>query len=205
MELERRILSAASRLFARVGYHKVSTRAIAREAGVAEKTLYRRFGTKSALYNRVKSRLVFPLGVFTSTEMALQHPDFETAVRSFAHEYLRAMPASRVRTFVRVRLEADSKETAAVIGPTRKRMIELVAARVEKAQRAGEARAFDAVHAARALLRGLFGHAVLEGLETDAAEQISTELADSLVDIWLAAFIVPKLRRARQRALSRVP
>ena len=46
-----RICAAAERLFLRDGYARTSIRAVAREAGVAEATVYLSFETKSALLN----------------------------------------------------------------------------------------------------------------------------------------------------------
>jgi AcrR family transcriptional regulator len=46
-----RICAAAERLFLRDGYARTSIRAVAREAGVAEATVYLAFSTKSALLN----------------------------------------------------------------------------------------------------------------------------------------------------------
>ncbi len=49
-ELERRILNAATGLFARFGYRGTKTRQIACEAQVNEVTIYRRYGSKHGLY-----------------------------------------------------------------------------------------------------------------------------------------------------------
>ena len=46
-----RICAAAERLFLRDGYARTSIRAVAREAGVAQATVYLTFSTKSALLN----------------------------------------------------------------------------------------------------------------------------------------------------------
>jgi TetR/AcrR family transcriptional regulator, fatty acid metabolism regulator protein len=49
----RAILSTASRLFAQKGYSNATTSEIAREAGVAEGTLYHHFGSKDAIFLRL--------------------------------------------------------------------------------------------------------------------------------------------------------
>ncbi len=49
-ERTERIVAAASRLFARQGYHGTSTREIARSAGVSENTLFRHFDNKEELF-----------------------------------------------------------------------------------------------------------------------------------------------------------
>lgn len=52
-----RILDAAARLFARRGYSGTSTRAIAREAGVNEVTVFRRFDSKAGVLRELGRRI----------------------------------------------------------------------------------------------------------------------------------------------------
>lgn len=62
------ILSAARDLFAEKGFHNISTRLIARKAGVNEVTLFRHFGTKTALYEAVFDHFGSTSGVYASFE-----------------------------------------------------------------------------------------------------------------------------------------
>lgn len=50
---EQRIIEAATRLFLRDGYSSTSLASVAAEAGVSERTLYVRFSSKVALFQRV--------------------------------------------------------------------------------------------------------------------------------------------------------
>lgn len=50
---EAKILAAADRLFRADGYHRTTLVAVAEAAGVSERIVYVRFGTKAALLNRV--------------------------------------------------------------------------------------------------------------------------------------------------------
>lgn len=52
-DTEGRLIAAATRLFARDGYAATSLARVAAEAGVAERTVYVRFGTKAELLKRV--------------------------------------------------------------------------------------------------------------------------------------------------------
>jgi len=55
-EFSTRILDAASALFARLGIQRVTMEAVAKAAGVARVTIYRRFATKDVLVERVVRR-----------------------------------------------------------------------------------------------------------------------------------------------------
>lgn len=52
-ETQRRILAAALELFAERGYAATSTAAIAKKAGVAEKTIFANFATKDRLFEQI--------------------------------------------------------------------------------------------------------------------------------------------------------
>ena len=62
------ILHAARDLFAEKGFGNISTRLIARRAGVNEVTLFRHFGTKTALYEAVFDYFGSTSGVYASFE-----------------------------------------------------------------------------------------------------------------------------------------
>ncbi len=51
------MLQAATRVFARLGYRRASTAEIAREAGVSEAMIYKRFDSKKDLFDRVLRRV----------------------------------------------------------------------------------------------------------------------------------------------------
>ncbi|MCK6554524.1 TetR/AcrR family transcriptional regulator [Candidatus Binatia bacterium] len=56
-EREKQILQAATRVFARLGYRRAGTAAIASEAGISEAMIYKRFASKKDLFERVLRRL----------------------------------------------------------------------------------------------------------------------------------------------------
>lgn len=62
------ILHAARDLFAEKGFGNISTRLIAQRAGVNEVTLFRHFGTKTALYEAVFDYFGSTSGVYASFE-----------------------------------------------------------------------------------------------------------------------------------------
>jgi AcrR family transcriptional regulator len=62
------ILHAARDLFAEKGFRNISTRLIAKKAGVNEVTLFRHFGTKTALYEAIFEHFGTTSGVYASFE-----------------------------------------------------------------------------------------------------------------------------------------
>lgn len=59
MDTKEKILDAAMRLFSQKGYLGATTREIAKEAGIAEVTIFRQFASKENLYKEVMRRCSF--------------------------------------------------------------------------------------------------------------------------------------------------
>jgi AcrR family transcriptional regulator len=85
------ILDAALKLFERQGYSATSVGAIAEEAGVALKTVYAVFGTKSGVLGALRSRLVrgsdepVPVAQREWFRAVLEEPDPRQRLALFAH------------------------------------------------------------------------------------------------------------------------
>lgn len=67
-DTSKNILHAARDLFAEKGFSNITTRQIARRAGVNEVTLFRHFGTKAALYEAIFEHFGSTSGVYASFE-----------------------------------------------------------------------------------------------------------------------------------------
>jgi AcrR family transcriptional regulator len=85
----RQILDAARRLFSRNGFHGVTVRAIAEEAGLNSAAhLYFYFPSKADLYRETVAEMTAPVQEMSLSESALDHPP-ERALSSIARAYLR--------------------------------------------------------------------------------------------------------------------
>lgn len=85
----RQILDAARHLFSRRGYHGVSVREIAAEAGVKSPAhLYFYFSNKAELYRETLAEMTAPVQEMNVADAALDRPP-ERALASIARAYLR--------------------------------------------------------------------------------------------------------------------
>jgi len=85
----REILDAARRLFSLRGYHGVTVRAIAEEAGLNSAAhLYFYFPSKADLYRETVKEMTAPVQEMSVSESALDRPP-ERALASIARAYLR--------------------------------------------------------------------------------------------------------------------
>jgi AcrR family transcriptional regulator len=89
-QTEDRILAAATELFERDGYAATTLTAIAERAGVGDRTVYVRFGTKVALFNRVVVMAIAggpgaPGSTAGDQQPGLTEPTVEERIAAYAH------------------------------------------------------------------------------------------------------------------------
>jgi len=90
-ERRTQIIGVAIDLFASKGFKGTTTREIACAAGISEAIIFRHFATKEDLYDAIIAHtLEKRFRVWEQEEDLLQPPpDLETALRTFAHAYIR--------------------------------------------------------------------------------------------------------------------
>jgi AcrR family transcriptional regulator len=166
------ILAAAVRVFANTPYRAAGTALIAREAGIAEPTLYRHFDSKRELYLAALERS--GAAICDAWEgIVARAPDPATALHEIGHWYLNNILTDPDLLRLRYRAvgEAEDEEIRAALRGGYERAIAIVAGVVGRGQAQGQfARAVDPQGAA-SLFVGLgqvLDLAVLTGLPVPA-------------------------------------
>ena len=131
-----RLIDAAGRIFARDGLEAATTRAIAREAGLNEVTLFRHFGTKAGVLAAVVQRTC---GVGEPPARMPDTGNLQADLHGFARQYETALRANfpLIRTFVGEVERHHSYAQRVLHGIFLPLRADLVA-RLQKAQAAGE-------------------------------------------------------------------
>jgi AcrR family transcriptional regulator len=135
------LISAAARVFARDGLDGATTRAISREAGVNEVTLFRNFGTKEHLIEAVVGSAFGRAKVPAGTEKAARGANLRADMALFARRYEELLEANLplVRTMIgEIHRHAVCEHQAlkGIFSPMRTALVE----RLRQARRSGEAR-----------------------------------------------------------------
>ncbi|MBI4953083.1 MAG: TetR/AcrR family transcriptional regulator [Myxococcales bacterium] len=188
-ETERRILAAALDLFAERGYAATTTAAIAKRAGVAEKTLFARFGTKDRLYGRILDPAALELALPEAIDgvretFALPWGSAPALLDAFLHNrlaFVRKHPAKL--KLIAQALLLHPERTELFVGAFR----ELLEPRVEQAltalERAGEIRPLPHRSLARIVLTVSVGYMLARFvLRPDADWDDEAEIA-TLIDV----------------------
>jgi AcrR family transcriptional regulator len=134
------LLSAAARVFARDGLDGATTRAISREAGVNEVTLFRHFGTKEHLIEEVMGSAFGGVSARTRP-VAGRVRSLRADLRAFADDYeaLLLENLELIRTVVgEIHRHADCQQKAlkGIFWPMRSALVR----RIQRACTTGEAR-----------------------------------------------------------------
>lgn len=188
---QEKLLAAALEIFAEQGFDSATTRAIAARAGVAEKTLFQHFGTKSGMFNEA----VFPMlvelmgpAVFGNVVRAIQGagPDFR----------------SRLRAIVRDRVALTSKHPALLkfiaqemllrrgfrrpfIEHWKSQLLPVMRAAIESAEASGELRDIPASRVLRILVSMVVGYALTRHVLLPELEWNDEEEVDTMIDVLL--------------------
>jgi len=179
------ILSAAARVFAQKGFAKATTREIAREADVAEGTLYNYFGGKREMLLAMAEQMEMP---FEETLLAFSGQDDRTAIVGLfeaAFDF-----SERQVPFLRALLSeawVDDELLERFIADRLARMEGRVREYIAGCMAAGAFRRFDAAAGARAVIGMFLGLMlpVIRGLSPAPTPPERRALAETLTDILL--------------------
>jgi len=180
------LLSAAARVFARDGLEGATTRAISREAGVNEVTLFRHFGTKEHLIEAVVgSAFGQPqarhAGPSTGGDRGLRE-DLERFARSYEDLLVANLPL--IRTMIgeiHRHTLCQHQALKGIFWPMREALVD----RLTRASRSGEAKAGLNPAAAADMFAGTIFSAVLRRAAPGARRNYSvTEYRKACVEIF---------------------
>ncbi len=153
-----KILSAALQLFSQRGYLGAATRQIAREAGVAEVTLFRHFGSKEKLFEEVIRGYSF-LPAMKGILPRLEGAAYEETLLTIARRFLATLDERR--DLIRIMLAERLSYPAPVKDIFRGMLGEvfgILAGYFRRLQRRGVLRDFDSDDAAWAFLGAFFAY-----------------------------------------------
>lgn len=184
------ILDAATRVFARQGYHLATIAAVARECGIADGTLYNYFGDKRAVLVALLDRLGGAEGARLDLGKRAA-ADFEDIVRAYVRQRFALMASEKdLLRAVLPELLTDPglrrRYFDRVVAPARTRG----AATVRAAAAAGELRAAPE-HLVRVITGAALGVIVLGLLGDDALEEQLEACAEATAEIVLHGVAVP--------------
>jgi AcrR family transcriptional regulator len=153
-----RILDAALKRFSQKGFLGATTRGIARDAGVAEVTLFRHFGSKEKLFEEVIRGYSF-LPAMKGILPGLEQAGYEETLMTIARRFLGTLEERR--DLIRIMLAERHAYTARVKNIFRGMLGEvfgMLADYFRRLQRQGTLRDFDPDDAARAFLGAFFAY-----------------------------------------------
>lgn len=182
-----RILDATLKLVSEKGYLGASTRAIAREAGVTEITLFRHFRSKEQLFEEVLNRDAFPQKL-KELLPSLEGRSYEEWLSAVGMKFFETL--QKKKPLIRI-IQSEISVWPQKIRAAHGKMIEeiyvLLAAALSALQRKGGVRKFHPRLAARGFLGMIFTYFKVEEIvkgRSVARREIKTVI-DAFVDIFI--------------------
>jgi AcrR family transcriptional regulator len=189
---QERILEAALKLFSQKGFLGATTRQIAREAAVAEVTLFRHFPSKEALFEEVIRRYSV-LPALKGVLPGLEHAEYEEALAEIARRFLRRLDERK--DFIRIMLAERHLYPSHVKRIFRDflgEMIRMMAGYFRLLQTRGVLRDFDPDVGAKAFLGSLFAYVNFLGffLGTSGKGRRADRFAEEFVNLFIEGTVV---------------
>jgi AcrR family transcriptional regulator len=196
-----KILEASLKLFSQKGFLGATTREIAREAGVAEVTLFRHFPSKEALFEEVIRRYSF-LPALKGILPGLERAGYEEAILEIARRFLERLEERK--DLIRIMLAERHHYPSQVKGIVRGflgEMIRMLADYFRQLQARGILRDFDPDVGAKAFLGSLFAYVNFLGffLGTSGRGGHDDRFAEEFVKLFIEGTIMNRSSRGNQR------
>jgi TetR/AcrR family fatty acid metabolism transcriptional regulator len=195
-ERKLQILKAASRVFARKGFERATVSAVAREAGLAEGSIYNYFKNKDDLLASIPHLMVVPAVQPLVLEPDAPVPPAEQALQALAHNIVAAIRqnADVVRVVLSALPSMSAKSRRIYLEQTPFYALSILEGFVVSQIKAGKFRAdLDPVLAARIFPGMLFAFLLLqEIIVTDHSEQLDYDaIVEHVVAVYLHGVMRP--------------
>ena len=190
---QQKILDAAVRVFSEKGFAGATTSEIAREAGVAEGTIFRHFGTKKGILQGILLSVVTEFQksqVIDFLAVSFEKGDAYSLV-SIIKKQLNAiqqqLPLLKM-LFYEAQFHTEIQEI--IVDKIVKPILDLLGQSIEKQKEMGEYRCFDTNMMVVSLLSSLWGYVVWKQIAPEQEILDEEEALIQLLNIWLKGVAV---------------
>ncbi len=183
-----KILAASLRLFSDKGYLGATTKEIAKEAEIAEVTLFRHFHSKEILFADVINTYSF-LPALKSLLPEISNMPYEQALAAIARKFLKTLTMRK--DIIRIMLSEMHRypeQIRQIYNALIEELLRTLASYFEKFQKKGIARDFNPEFAARAFLGIFFSYFItmelknLKGFKNEDTETVIKEFVSLFIN-----------------------
>lgn len=188
-----KILETALMLFSRKGYLGATTKEIAKEAGIAEVTLFRHFPSKEILFRDVINTYSF-LPALKSLLPEISNMPYEQSLAVIARRFLETLTMRK--DIIRIMLSEMHRypeQIQQIYNALIEELLRALASYFKELQKKGIAREFNPEFAARAFLGIFFSYFI--GMELKNLKRFKNEDTEAVIKEFVSLFINGILRR----------
>ncbi|WP_411104195.1 TetR/AcrR family transcriptional regulator [Streptomyces sp. cmx-4-9] len=189
-----RVLHAAEEIASDAGLEELTIAGVAKRAGVAVGTIYRRFEDKEQLITALTGRMLERREEYVAERLRAAEPSLSGVMDAYAHALLQSFAdsSSLFPELLRTRGARSLDRGARTITELHQLLLEAAAPYADQVRRARPQQALDT--AARAILGACFHNSVRPDAAT--GEEATHRYADELADMAVAYLLTPDLHRS---------
>ncbi|MFD9541457.1 TetR/AcrR family transcriptional regulator [Streptomyces sp. NPDC060022] len=187
-----RVLRAAEEIASASGLEEMTIAGVAKRAGVAVGTIYRRFEDKEQLITALTERMLERREAYVAEQLRTAEPSLSGVLDAYAHALLQSFADSSLfPELLRTRGTSSLDRGARTITELHRLLLEAANPYTHQIRRSQPQQALDT--AARAILGACFHNSVRPDAATD--ETARRRYADELGDMAIAYLLTPDRRR----------
>ena len=188
---KQRILESALKLFSQKGYLGTTTKEIAREAGIAEVTLFRYFPSKESLFGEVINTYSF-LPMLKEILEKIKGEPCEKGLKIIAYEFLKMLENKKdLIKIMHSEMQRYPEEIKKIYENIIENTITLLAEYLRRLQEKKILRNFDNIFGARAFLGMFFSYFYAKDIKEwlNLKKENTEEIINAYVDIFLKGIL----------------
>ncbi|MFB7053522.1 TetR/AcrR family transcriptional regulator [Streptomyces vinaceus] len=188
-----RVLRAAEEIASTSGLEEMTIAGVAKRAGVAVGTIYRRFQDKDQLITALTERMLERREEYVAEQLGAAEPSLSGVLDAYAHSLLQSFAdhSSLFPELLRTRGTRSLEPGARTITELHRLLLEAAAPYTDRIRRSEPQQALDT--AARAILGACFHNSVRPDAAT--GQEATHRYADELADMAIAYLTTPDRRR----------
>jgi len=183
----KKILETALKLFSQKGYLGATTKEIAKEAGIAEVTLFRYFPSKELLFGEVINTYSF-LPTLKELLKNFEKEPYEKALKRIAYEFIKVLETKKeLIKIMHSEMQRYPEEIKKIHENIVEKTIDLLSEYLKNLQKKGVLREVDSVFAARAFFGMFFSYFYAK--EIKEYLNLKKEDAEKVIDVYVDIFL----------------
>ncbi len=192
---QKKIIDAAIKIFSEKGFEGSTTSEIAQVAGVAEGTIFRHFGTKKGILQKILLQAVVNFQrpeVLVSLAKLIEEGDDQFWIQIINEQLGSVQQQLPLLKLLFYEAQFHSEVQEIMVEKVARSILDLISEPIVKRQSSGEFRSFDPNLMVFSLIASIWGYLVWKQIAPDQEKLDEEQALAQVLDIWLHGVVNPQ-------------